>query len=95
MHVAKKHLDEYRQSVLFGHVHTSQLYYTGGLGVKQVGASHGHLADVNSKGMQYAKKTGRWIQGWAIIYEEVQTGNFWIELLNLYDHKLIHAGRIY
>lgn len=95
IYTAAKHLNEFRGSVLFGHTHTSQLHYVGGLKNKQAGFNIGHLADVNAKGMSYAKKTGRWVHGFGIVYEEVSTGKFWVELLNFYDHKLFYNKKMY
>mgnify|MGYP001564266324 FL=1 len=94
IYTASKHLNEYRQSVLFGHSHTVQMFYAGGLGVKQVGINIGHLCDVNSKGMQYAKRTSRWVQGFAIVYVD-RKGYFWVELLNFFLGKLIYNKKIY
>jgi len=92
---AFKHLDEYRHSVMYGHVHSPQLIYAGGLDVKQVSYGLGHMADPNSKGMSYAKKTARWVNGFAIVYVEISTGHFWVELLNFWNNRLIYNKKIY
>lgn len=94
-YVAAKHLNEYRHSVMFGHSHTPQLIYAGGLDIKQVGIGLGHMADVNSKGMSYAKRTARWINGFGIVYVEVKTGFFWFELMNFWNNQLIHNKKKY
>ncbi len=95
LYVAAKHVNEYRQSVMFGHAHTSQIFYTGGLGVKQVGFAIGCMCDWDSKGMSYAKKVSRWVHGWAIVYQEIETGKFWVELINGFDSKIVYNGKIY
>jgi predicted phosphodiesterase len=94
-YASSKHLDEYRHSVVFGHTHSPQLLYVGGLYSKQVGVGLGHMADIHSKGMNYAKKTAKWVNGFAVVYVEKRTGQFWIELLNFWDNKLIHNKKVY
>lgn len=94
IYTAAKHLNEYRSSVMFGHSHTSQLFYVGGLKHKQVGINIGCMCDVDSKGMNYAKKTARWVQGWAIVYED-EKGFFWTELINGHDGKFVYNHKVY
>src|SRR3990167_4801793 len=95
IYTASKHLNEYRQSVLFGHTHTSQLFYAGGLGIKQVGFNTGCMCDIDSKAMEYSKKTARWVHGFAIVYSDITTGYFWVQLLNFFDKKLFYNKKLY
>jgi hypothetical protein len=95
VYVAAKHLNEYRQSVMNGHAHTVQIFYAGGLGLKQAGFSIGCMCDVDSKGMAYAKKTSRWVHGFAIVYEDTKTGKFWVELINAFNKRFIYNKKHY
>lgn len=91
---AAGHLNLYRGSVAVNHTHTSQVFYVGGLASKQVGICIGHMADPKSLGMSYAKQIARWVQGFLIVYIS-PSGEFWFELINAYDGRLIYNKKEY
>lgn len=95
LHTAAKHLNEYRQSVLFSHTHTSQLFYAGGLGTKQAAFGIGCMCDMNSQAMGYAKKTSRWVNGFGVVHVDTQTGHFWVEIVNAFDETFVYNKKVF
>jgi Calcineurin-like phosphoesterase len=91
VNVAKANLDEYRHSIATGHAHTAQLAYVGGIGAKQVGITIPCMADMQSKGMEYQKNTGRSVQGWLVV--NVEGKKFWPELILGYEKRFFYAGK--
>ncbi len=95
LHTAKKHLDDFRESIAFGHTHTSQLTYVGGLNVKQVGLAIGHGADMDSQGMSYLRNTNRHVQGFLVVYENVNSGIFFPYLVNAFNGHFFFGDKEY
>ncbi len=95
LHTAKKHVDDMRRSVAFGHTHTSQMTYVGGLDILQVGVAVGHGADMQAQGLSYLKKNNRHVQGFLVVYEKVSNGTFWQYPVNAYEGHFFFGDKEY
>lgn len=91
---AKKHLDEYQHSVMYGHTHRPQVHYAGGWGTQRVAVGLGHMALPDSQAMSYKKTPSDWVQGFALVYV-FPDGSFNINPINFWQGQFVHANRVY
>lgn len=90
---AKKHVHRYGCNIFYGHLHDVQTYSAEmmGEGNTLVGQSLGCLC-LSQKYMQGAPD--RWQQAFAI-FEFLPSGNFNYNVIRIFDHRFIYAGKIY
>lgn len=91
---AAKMLDYYRHSVMYGHTHAHQVFYSSAFGGAQVAIGTGHLADVDSPAMSYAPKPNNWVQGFAIV-DTRPDGSFNAQPINFWNGQFSYAGKSY
>lgn len=91
---AKKHLDNYRHSVMYGHTHSPQMLHVPTFLEKQGAYGTGHLAAPNSKAVEYASKPSAWVQGFSIVYVR-KNGDFNVQLINFWNGTFFYGGRQY
>jgi predicted phosphodiesterase len=92
VHAAKKHLDEYEGSVMFGHTHRFQTFITG----QRAGFNIGGLFDKDSIGFKYAtaSQRRRWCNGFAVVYVH-DNGSFNAVPVNCWNGKFVFNGKLY
>lgn len=89
----KRHLDCFRQSVIFGHTHTPQGLHLSG--VKQIsGYNSGHMLDINSPAASYMPKVNSWVQGFAVVYV-LPNKQFSCQLINFVGKSFFYGGKGY
>lgn len=91
-HSAKKHLDEFESSVMFGHTHRFQSYVTQKRGAYNIG----FLGDPKSVGFSYAPKAQRlkWVNGFAVVYT-MDDGSFVPVCIQCWNGRFVFNGRTY
>lgn len=93
-HVAAKHVEEYDESITFGHSHTMQMFCTTKRGKPRSGYCIGHM--ISREGRKYLKgRPTRWVTGFAYLEVDVKTGEYTQHLLPIVDGKFRFAGRTY
>lgn len=92
VHSAKKHLDEFESSVMFGHTHRFQSYVTQKRGSYNIG----FLGDPSSPGFGYAPKAQRlkWVNGFAVVYT-LDDGSFVPVCVQCWNGRFIFNGKLY
>lgn len=92
VHAAKKHLDEFQGSVIFGHTHRFGSFVTGKRGSYNIG----FLGDIHSAGFKYFPRTKRmgWVNGFAVVHVD-DTGDFWVEMVQIWNNRFVVNGRMY
>lgn len=92
VHSAKKHLDEYESSVMFGHTHRFQSYVTQKRGAYNIG----FLGDPASEGFSYAPKAQRqkWVNGFAVVYT-MDDGSFVPLCIQCWNGRFVFNGKTY
>lgn len=92
VHSAKKHLDEWQGSVMFGHSHRSQVHYSG----KRAAFNIGWLGDRDSKGFAYMPRTKRmqWTNGFAVVDID-DHGDYWAQVITAHNKRFVAGGRMY
>ncbi len=92
VHSAKKHLDEFESSVMFGHTHRFQSYVTQKRGAYNIG----FLGDPKSVGFSYAPKAQRlkWVNGFAVVYT-MDDGSFVPVCIQCWNGRFVFNGRTY
>lgn len=92
VHAAKKHLDEFQGSVIFGHTHRWQVYSSG----KRVAYNVGWLGDPDNKAFGYAPRAKRnqWTNGFAKIHV-LHDGTFTVEPVQCYNDRFFTNGKMY
>lgn len=92
VHAAKKHLDEFQGSVVFGHTHRFQSFVEGKRGSWNIG----FLGDPESKGFLYRPRSsrGKWTQGfaWVLIDDE---GRHYVNPIQAWAGQFVAADRIW
>lgn len=87
-HVACKHVEDYDESVTFGHSHTMQMFTTTKRGVPRAGYCIGNL--INKEGRRYMKgRAMRWVTGFA--YMEYEVGGDFDGDYNLYLAPIVRG----
>lgn len=91
-HAAKKHLDNFAGSVVFGHSHRFQTYVNGKRGAYNIG----FLGDRDSIGFSYAPRWTRskWVNGFAVVYT-MDNGDFLVNAVQCWGGKFVFNGRVY
>lgn len=92
VHSAKKHLDEFESSVMFGHTHRFQSYVTQKRGAYNIG----FLGDINSEGFFYAPRAQRqkWVNGFAVVYT-MDDGSFIPVCVQCWNGRFVFNGKVY
>jgi hypothetical protein len=94
-HHAKKMVQRFGRSCLYGHCHDLQIYSAHGYPASNVliGASLGCLCRIPQ---QYLRGSPtRWAQAITIFEYDTVTGDFWFTPIRLNEHKLIFNGKVY
>jgi predicted phosphodiesterase len=91
---AKKMLDTWGTSVVFGHVHTPSYYAGPAFLAQRVAIGLGHLADPKTPEMSYAGMPNAWIQGFAVLYV-ASDGTFTCQPIHFWNKSFVHAGKKY
>jgi hypothetical protein len=91
---AKKHVQHFGSSILYGHTHDVQVYSSHAYGFNdaKIGASLGCLC-LPQKYMRGAPT--RWVQAVTVFTYDKRTGNFWFEVLRINNHQLIYNGEVF
>lgn len=89
MHPSKKHLQEFKTSVIFGHTHRMDSYFDGQFGAWNIGG----LYDKHSEGFKYVNRAVRrkWVNGFAIVNID-ELGNHYVEMINCYNNNFFAEG---
>ncbi len=93
---ARKHVEAYQKTILYGHCHDTQSYtHISPIDVKHVikGQSCGCLCHMNPAYMK--NKPQKWVNAISIAYVEEKTGFFWDYLIYIIDGRFVWNGRIY
>lgn len=92
VHAAKKHLDSFKTSVLFGHTHRWQSYFDG----RHAAVNMGFLGDKESDGFTYVNRATRemWVNGFMVVYVR-DDGHYHLEEVHCYDGGFMACGRLY
>ncbi len=92
VHAAKKHLDEFQGSVLFGHTHRLQSHVTGRRGAWNVG----FLGDLAASAFHYATRPQRdkWAQSFATVHID-DNGLFWVSPIQIFQRRFVYNGKTY
>jgi hypothetical protein len=92
---AKKMVQRFGTSVLYGHVHDYQVYSSHSIDPANVlvGASLGCLCKIPQKYLRGAPT--RWSQGITIFEHDETSGDFWFQFLKINKGRLVHDGRVY
>jgi predicted phosphodiesterase len=91
-HTAKKHIDVYRRSVMFGHSHRAQTYIEGQVG----GYNIGSMIDTTSECFDYATRAMKtsWVNQFALVYVD-EDGYYHPEIITWYNNRLYYGGKKY
>lgn len=94
IHTASKHVQEFDNSIIFGHTHRFQSWgSTGG----KVGYNIGWLGDAHHKVFRYMYKKARqkkWQNGFAVVAEDEQ-GHWFVEPVACRSNSFLWAGKIW
>ena len=93
-HACKRHLQEFHDSVMFCHTHRIQTYSGNIYGVRPICSWNiGCLCSMNP---EYAhNKAPQWQHGFAVVWENAKTRNFFVEQVWIIENKMIYGGKIY
>lgn len=88
-HCAKKHIDNYRGSVLFAHTHRIQTYIEGSVG----GFNIGWCGDVDSPFFDYMERGTKmqWQNGFALVTVDPE-GDFHVNQITCHNNKFYYNG---
>jgi len=91
----KKHLDELKTNVMFGHTHTQSEKYASSEArtLSMGGYNLGCLCDLAPDYMR--GRPHKWTHGFAILYVEKKTGNFFVDLKRIVNGRFIHNNKLY
>ena len=92
IHVAKKHIDVFKSSVMFGHTHRKQTYIEGNMG----GFNIGHMADENQAAFSYQSRgmKKRHLNGFAIVTIDKE-GFYYVNDITAFKDKFYYNGKKY
>ena len=93
---ARKHVESYQKSVLYGHTHDCQSHtHISPIDVKHVikGQSCGCLCKMNPGYMK--NKPNKWVNAFSVAYVEEKTGFFWDYIVYIIDGRFVWNGRTY
>jgi hypothetical protein len=91
----KKHIDELKTNVIFGHLHSQRERYESSEAreLSMGGYGLGCLCDLAPGYMR--GKPHKWTHGFAIVYIEKKTGHFFVDLKRIVKGRFIHNNKIY
>ena len=91
----KKHLDELKTNVMFGHTHTQAEKYSSSEArtLSMGGYNLGCLCDMAPDYMR--GRPHKWTHGFAILYVEKKTGYFFVDLKRIVGGRFIHNNKLY
>lgn len=91
----KKHIDELKTNVMFGHTHTQAEKYASSEArtLAMGGYNLGCLCDLAPDYMR--GRPHKWTHGFAILYVEKKTGYFFVDLKRIVDGRFIHNNKLY
>jgi len=93
-HVTAKMVEDYDESVTFGHAHTMQMFTKVKRKSPRAGYCIGHI--LNREGRKYLKGSAtRWMTGFAFMEYNKETGEFTQHLLPIVNGKVRFAGKVY
>jgi hypothetical protein len=92
VHCAKKHIDNYRGSVMFAHTHRIQTYIEGEVG----GFNIGWTGDINSPFFDYMPRGTKkmWQNGFAIVNID-EKGHYHVEQIIAHNNRFYYGGKQY
>lgn len=91
----KKHLDELKTNIMFFHTHTQAEKYSSSEAreLAMGGYNVGCLCDMAPSYMK--GRPHKWTHGFAILYVEKHTGNFFVDLKRIVNDRFIHNNKVY
>lgn len=86
---SKKHLTEFKTSIIFGHTHRMDCYFDGSFGAWNIGG----LYDKHSEGFKYVSRAVRrkWVNGFAIVNID-ELGHHYVDMINCYNNSFSALG---
>lgn len=94
MHYVKKHIDELKTNVIFGHLHSQRERYESSP-AKQLSIAGYALGCLCSMSPSYMKgRPNKWTNGFAIVYF-YPNGDFEVRLIRIIRGKFIFDGKVY
>jgi len=93
-HTASKHVEDYDESVTFGHSHTMQMFTKVNRKHPKGGFCVGHLVSKEARKYLRGRPT-RWVTGFGHMDYIKKTGQYQMYLLTILDGGFIFAGKYY
>jgi transposase len=94
MHYVKKHIDELKTNIIFGHLHSQRERYESSP-AKELSIGGYGLGCLCSMSPEYMKKRpNKWTNGFAIVHF-YPNGDFEVELKRIIRGKFIYNGKVY
>ena len=93
-HVACTHVEQYDESVTFGHAHTMQMFTKAKRDSPKAGYCIGHMLSKGARKYLKGAPT-RWVTGFAVMEYDKKTGNFTQHLLPIVDGGFFFGGKYY
>lgn len=96
MHYVKKHIDEFKSNVMFGHLHSPRMRFDSAVGheVAMAGYCLGCLCDMNPDYMK--NRPNKWSHGFGIIYfYQDGSGQFDVDLKRIVKGKFVFNNKLY
>ena len=92
IHTAKKHLDVFKASCMFGHTHRVQSFMEGNM----MSFNIGHMADENTPAFSYASRSMKklHLNAFAIVTLDSK-GYFYTNLVTCYNNRFYYNGKKY
>lgn len=96
MHYVKKHIDEFKSNIMFGHLHSPRMRFESAVGheVAMAGYCLGCLCDMNPNYMK--NRPNKWAHGFGIIYfYDDGSGQFDVDLKRIVKGKFVFNNVLY
>tara|TARA_R110002012_G_C11605414_1_gene607692 strand:- start:384 stop:1244 length:861 start_codon:yes stop_codon:yes gene_type:complete len=92
VHAAKKHIDVFRNSVMFAHTHRVQTFIEGNV----AGFNIGTMCDINNKAFSYASRAmkSKWNNGFAIVHID-NNGRYYVTQILAFNDAFYYNGKKY
>lgn len=92
IHTAKKHMEVFKRSMMFGHTHRVQMHSEGRMAAYNIG----HLADENTKAFGYQSRAMKLshLNGFAIVTVD-REGFFYVQQINCFHDRFYVNGKKY
>jgi predicted phosphodiesterase len=94
LHHAKRHLDKFRHSVMYGHTHSPQTFHASTLDGQQASYGLGWLGDKDSAAHDYADKVNSWVHGFGLVHTWPD-GSYTAHQINFWRGMFVYGGRSY